>query len=46
LRHERAIAFDWLAGNRERAQTAAAKLSLTSPHFKKRWESVSAGLPQ
>jgi len=45
-RHECAIAFDWLAGNRERALAAAARLSLGSPAFAKRWESISAGLPK
>ena len=45
-RHECAIAFDWLAGNRERALAAAAALSLSNPDFRKRWEAVSAGLPQ
>jgi hypothetical protein len=45
-RHECAISFDWLAGNRERALAAAAKLSLGSPAFKKRWDSIAAGLPQ
>jgi eukaryotic-like serine/threonine-protein kinase len=45
-RHECAIAFDWLAGNRERALTAAAKLSQGNPLFKKRWDSISAGLPE
>lgn len=44
-RHECAIAFDWLAGNRERALTAAANLSQTSDTFQKRWERISAGLP-
>ncbi len=45
-RHECAIAFDWLAGNRERALTAAAALSQSSSDFRKQWEAVSAGLPQ
>ncbi|MES2476877.1 MAG: serine/threonine-protein kinase [Verrucomicrobiota bacterium] len=45
-RHECAIAFDWLAGNRERALTAAATLSQGNSDFRKRWETVSAGLPQ
>jgi serine/threonine protein kinase len=45
-RHECAIAFDWLAGNRERALSAAAKLSEASPAFKKRWDAISAGLPR
>lgn len=45
-RHECAIAFDWLAGNRERAVAAAATLSQGSSSFKQRWESMSAGLPR
>lgn len=45
-RHECAIAYDWLAGNRERALSAAAKLSLDSPSFKQRWSSISEGLPK
>jgi eukaryotic-like serine/threonine-protein kinase len=44
-RHECAIAFDWLAGNRERALTAAANLSQISETFRKRWQEISAGLP-
>ena len=37
-RHECAIAFDWLAGNRERALAAAARLSSGSPAFRKALE--------
>ena len=44
-RHECAIAFDWLAGNRERAMTAATILSQSSETFRKRWREISAGLP-
>jgi len=45
-RHEYAICFDWLAGNRERARNAAAQLSLNSVAFKQRWASISSGLPK
>lgn len=45
-RHEYAICFDWLAGNRERARNAAVQLSLTSTAFRQRWASISSGLPK
>lgn len=45
-RHECAIAFDWLAGNRARAFTAAATLSQSSEAYKNRWNQISAGLPK
>ena len=45
-RHECAIAFDWLAGNRQRALDAAAVLGTGSKVFKERWENISAGLPK
>ncbi len=45
-RHERAILFDWLAGNRERALTAAAVLAEGSAEFKAHWEKISSGLPK
>lgn len=45
-RHECAISFDWLAGNRERALSAAATLSQSSPEFKKHWETIASGLPE
>ena len=44
-RHECAISFDWLAGNRERA-LAAAVLSQENPAFKQRWETTARGLPR
>ena len=45
-RHESAISYDWLAGNRERALAAAAALSQSSPAFKQRWDSIASGLPK
>ena len=45
-RHECAISYDWLAGNRERALAAAAALSQSSPAFKQRWDSIASGLPK
>ena len=45
-RHQCAIAYDWLAGNRERALSAAAMLSQGSPEFQQRWQDILSGLPQ
>ena len=45
-RHECAIAYDWLAGNRDRAIAAATVLSQGSNTFKNRWETLSKGLPK
>jgi hypothetical protein len=45
-RHQCAIAFDWLAGNRERSLSAAALLVQSSPSFKQQWEPIAAGLPE
>lgn len=45
-RHQCAIAFDWLAGNRERALSAASLLSQSSPVFKQQWDSIANGLPK
>jgi tRNA A-37 threonylcarbamoyl transferase component Bud32 len=45
LRHERAISYGWLTGNREAALTAANSLSQSSPEFKSRWTSIESGLP-
>ncbi|MBC7980448.1 MAG: protein kinase [Armatimonadetes bacterium] len=45
-RHESAIAFDWLAGNRQRAVTAASRLAAESAGFKGRWEMLASGLPR
>lgn len=39
-RHERAIAFDWLVGDRTRATEAAAKLAAAYPAFKTRWDAA------
>ena len=45
-RHECAIAYDWLAGNRERALNAASTLAESSPAFRQRWEAIAASLPK
>jgi tRNA A-37 threonylcarbamoyl transferase component Bud32 len=45
-RHECAIAFDWLAGDRQRALAAASNLAQSSPTFKKRWDAIAGGLPK
>jgi tRNA A-37 threonylcarbamoyl transferase component Bud32 len=45
-RHECAIAFDWLAGDRQRALAAAANLAQSSPAFKQRWDAIAGGLPK
>ena len=45
-RHECAISYDWLAGNRDRALKAADLLSKSSPVFKNRWEAIASGLPK
>jgi len=45
-RHQCAIAFDWLVGNRERSITAATSLVQSSPSFKRQWETIVAGLPK
>ncbi len=45
-RHQCAIAFDWIAGNRERALSAAAQLCKSSPEFKRNWETIASGLPE
>jgi serine/threonine protein kinase len=44
-RHESAIAFDWLAGDRGRALAAAGRLAAENPAFKQRWGGIAAGLP-
>ena len=46
LRHERAISYGWLTGNREAAHTAASTLSQSNSEFKSRWTSIKSGLPQ
>ncbi|RYD31719.1 MAG: serine/threonine protein kinase, partial [Verrucomicrobiaceae bacterium] len=45
-RHQCAIAYDWLAGNRARALQAAGQLSQTSSVFKDTWDKIAPGLPQ
>lgn len=45
-RHECAVSYDWLAGNRGRALTAAAVLSQSSSAFKQRWDTIASGLPE
>lgn len=46
LRHERAIAFDWLVGRRDRAVSAADNLGKLHPLFQQRWQRIRDGLPQ
>jgi len=43
-RHEAAIAFDWLAGDRDRAKSAGDRLAQDNEAFKRRWEEISAAL--
>lgn len=45
-RHESAIAFQWLVGEREKASEAAVRLGSESEAFKSRWDGISAGLPK
>lgn len=42
---ESLIAFEWLAGDRERAIAAAKELSAESPEFEERWKMFSQGAP-
>lgn len=45
-RHECAISYDWLAGDRSHALAAAAALAQGSPAFRQRWDSIASGLPK
>ena len=45
-RHQCAISFDWLTGNRERALAAASLLAQGSDTFKRSWDVVASGLPK
>jgi serine/threonine protein kinase len=45
-RHECAISYAWIAGDREHALAAAATLAQGSPAFKQRWDSIAGGLPK
>ncbi|MDE0835207.1 MAG: serine/threonine-protein kinase [Akkermansiaceae bacterium] len=40
-----AIAFDWIAGDRKRAETTADSLSEKNEQFEKLWSAISAELP-
>lgn len=44
LRHENAICFQWLSGEKDAAQIAASKLGESSPAFKKRWSDWMSAL--
>jgi len=43
-RHERAVAFDFLAGDRARAREAAGRLAAVSKLFEQRWSEVSMAI--
>jgi hypothetical protein len=43
-RHEDAIAYDFLVGDRQHAEAAAERLGQTSPEFRRRWEEAMHGL--
>ncbi|MGE9270929.1 MAG: serine/threonine protein kinase [Verrucomicrobiales bacterium] len=43
-RHEQAVAFDYLVGNRERALEAAERLAAVSETFGRRWQVVSVAV--
>jgi hypothetical protein len=43
-RHEQAVAFDYLLGDRKRALAAATRLAEQSPGFRDRWESAMKAL--
>jgi hypothetical protein len=45
-RHECAISYDWLVGNREHALAAAALLSQGSASFRQHWETIARSLPK
>ena len=45
-RHECAISYDWLAGDRDRALAAATTLAQGSSAFKQRWDMIASGLPK
>ncbi|MGC4017728.1 MAG: protein kinase [Luteolibacter sp.] len=43
-RHESAVAFDWLAGDRARATAAGDRLAVDNAAFKRRWEAITNSL--
>jgi tRNA A-37 threonylcarbamoyl transferase component Bud32 len=45
-RHETAIAFRWLAGNRAQAVASADRLAADNESFGNRWNSIKPGLPK
>lgn len=45
-RHETAIAFEWLTGDRAAALAKATQLAKLSPTFKIHWETIAEGLPE
>lgn len=45
-RHEMALYFDWLVGNRSRALSAAKVISQSHPEFKQRWNLITDGFPK
>jgi serine/threonine protein kinase len=45
-RHGCAIAFDWLAGDKNRAEAAASRLAAENPQFRNLWEKIAVGLPE
>ncbi|MFT4146271.1 MAG: hypothetical protein QM644_17610, partial [Mobilitalea sp.] len=44
-RHTNAIFYDWLLGNRTRAQNAADRFSKSYPDFKARWQEFISNVP-
>ena len=44
-RHETAIAFQWLAGNRAQAVATADRIASENQPFQDRWNAIKAGLP-
>lgn len=44
-RHETAIAFQWLAGNRAQAVVTADRIASENQPFQERWNAIKAGLP-
>jgi hypothetical protein len=45
-RHESAIAFEYLVGDRGRALAAAERMGQDNSEFKARWEKIRDGLPK
>jgi hypothetical protein len=44
-RHETAVAFQWLAGDRAQAMATAKRIAAENEGFAERWEALKAGLP-